>query len=172
MGFDDLRMGFQLQKHHDDLPLEIVDGLDTMMRCRIVKTAPALETFRRVGRIADQCLAAASAALRPGVTWDEVQYDVADAMTRLDAIPVDEGPMLFGGAFAGEFIPELFRTRYDKPLEEGQIIILETGHVRELLDRHQPHGDDRSSHARVPGTAQHVARGVSWLWSPTCDPAS
>ncbi len=34
--------------------------------------------------------------------------------------------MLFGGAFSGEFIPELFRTRHDRPLQEGQIVILET----------------------------------------------
>jgi Xaa-Pro dipeptidase len=126
IGFDDLRTGYQLLKRHSDLEFEVVDGLDTMMVCRIVKTEPELETFRRVGKVADQCLAAASAALRPGVTWDEVQYDVADAMTRLDAIPVDEGAMLFGGAFAGEFLPELFRTRYDRPLGEGQIVILET----------------------------------------------
>jgi Xaa-Pro dipeptidase len=126
LGFDDLRAGYQVLKHHSDLGFEVVDGLDTMMRCRIVKTEPELETFRRVGKVADQCIAAASDALRPGVIWDEVQYDVADAMTRLDAIPVDEGAMLFGGAFAGEFIPELFRTRYDRPLEEGQIVILET----------------------------------------------
>ncbi len=40
--------------------------------------------------------------------------------------PVDEGTMLFGGAFDGEFIPELFRTRHDRPFEPGQIVILET----------------------------------------------
>jgi Xaa-Pro dipeptidase len=128
LGYDDLRVGQHLARRHGDGngASAVYDALDLMMRCRVVKTEPELETFRRVGQVADKCLAAASDALAPGRTWDEVQYDVADAMTRLDAIPVDEGAMLFGGAFSGEFIPELFRTRYDQPLKEGQIVILET----------------------------------------------
>src|SRR5207244_2533068 len=102
-----------------------VDGLDTVVRSRMVKTQPELEAIRRVGKIADRCLQAAADALQPEVTWNEVQYRTADAMTRMDVIPVDEGAMLFGGAFNGEFMPELFRTRHDRALEDGQIVILE-----------------------------------------------
>ena len=31
----------------------------------------------------------------------------------------------FGGAFRGEFIPELFRTRHNRALEKGQVVIIE-----------------------------------------------
>lgn len=124
VGFDDLRVGAHLT-NGKGLGLTVVDALDPVMRARVVKTEPELEAFRRVGKIGDKSMAGASNALRAGATWDEVQYEVADLMTRMDAIPVDEGAMLFGGAFQGEFIPELFRTRYDRPLDDGQIVILE-----------------------------------------------
>jgi Xaa-Pro dipeptidase len=125
-GFDDLRVAEQLARRDGFSGLEAVDGLDVVVRSRIVKTQPELEAIRRVGKVADRCLMAAVEALEPGVTWNEVQYQTADAMTRMDVIPVDEGAMLFGGAFQDEFMPELFRTRHDRPLEEGQIVILET----------------------------------------------
>ncbi len=125
-GFDDLRVAAQLSRRNGALGLEAVDGLDVVVRSRVVKTEPELEALRRVGKVADRCLMAAVDSLEPGVTWDEVQYQVADAMTRMDVIPVDEGAMLFGGAFRGEFMPELFRTRHNRPLEDGQIVILET----------------------------------------------
>lgn len=64
--------------------------------------------------------------VRPGITWSDLQRELAAFMVRNDIMPLDEGVLLFGGAFAGEFIPELFRTRYDKPLQKGQIVILET----------------------------------------------
>jgi Xaa-Pro dipeptidase len=126
VGFDDLRVGAAVIQSDPSLGLEVLDGLDTVIRSRVVKTEPELNELRRVGKVADECLRASAEALRPGVTWDEVQYQTADAMTRLDVIPVDEGAMLFGGAFRGEFIPELFRTRHDRALEDGQIVILET----------------------------------------------
>jgi Xaa-Pro dipeptidase len=125
-GFDDLRVAAQLSRRNGALGLETVDGLDLIVRSRVVKTEPELEAIRRVGKVGDRCLMAAAEALQPGVTWNEVQYQAADAMTRMDVIPVDEGAMLFGGAFQGEFMPELFRTRHDRVLEDGQIVILET----------------------------------------------
>lgn len=127
IGFDDLRVMHRL----DGLGFTGSDALETLIRSRMVKTAPELEAFRRVGTVGDRALAAAVEALRPGVSWDEVQYAVADAMVRMDATPVDEGAMLFGGTFQGAFLPELFRTRGDRPLDEGQIVILETQGVCE-----------------------------------------
>lgn len=124
-GFDDLRVAAKLAGHAG-LSLETSDALDLVVRSRVVKTEPELEELRRVGKVADACLRASVDALRPGVTWNEVQYETAAAMTRLDVIPVDEGAMLFGGAFEDEFMPELFRTRHDRVLDQGQIVILET----------------------------------------------
>jgi Xaa-Pro dipeptidase len=126
VGFDDLRVGAALERSQPSLALDVVDGLDVIVRSRMIKTEVELEELREVGKVADRCLIASAQALEPGVTWDEVQYRTADAMTRMDVIPVDEGAMLFGGAFRGEFIPELFRTRHDRALDDGQIVILET----------------------------------------------
>ncbi len=126
IAFDDLRVGSYLRRGDGALGLDIVDGLDLMIRARIVKTPEELATFRRLGPLADKAVTGAAERLRPGISWDEFQADVADHMVRLGLTPVDEGALLFGGAFAGEFIPELFRTRHDRPLAKGQIVILET----------------------------------------------
>jgi Xaa-Pro dipeptidase len=64
--------------------------------------------------------------VRPGLIWTDLTLSVAGFMASQGITPVDEGTMLFGGAFAGEFIPELFRTRHERPLQAGQILILET----------------------------------------------
>lgn len=118
IGFDDLRV---MQRLTDTgMRFGGVDALELLIRSRLVKTESELDAFRRVGRVGDRALAAAAEALRPGVTWNEVQYAVADAMVRMDATPVDEGAMLFGGTFRGAFLPELFRTRHDRPLEQGK----------------------------------------------------
>ena len=100
--------------------------LRLFLRARLFKTPEELHVFRAIGPMADQVIQAAADRLAPGLNWNELQADVADMMTRLGIIPVDEGAMLFGGSFAGDFIPELFRTRHDRPLAEGQILILET----------------------------------------------
>ncbi len=123
IGVDDLRIGAHLARRLPEL--ETVDGLDAMMAARTIKTPPEMEAFRRVGKVADQSLMAGAHALREGVCWDEVQQSVVNTMTRLGAIPVDEGGLLFGGAFRGEFIPELFRTRSHRALEKGQVVIIE-----------------------------------------------
>lgn len=124
IGFDDLRVMAHVGR--SGLNFTGVDALETLIRSRIVKTESELEAFRRVGKVADKSLAAAANALRPGISWNEVQNAVADAMVRMDAVPVDEGAMLFGGTFRDAFIPELFRTRDDRPLDNGQVVILET----------------------------------------------
>ena len=115
IGFDDLRVGFHLRKDPRCAALGIEDALDLMIKARSVKSRAELDAYRAAGRAGDECIAFAQSLVRPGVTW-----------TDLHIMPLDEGVLLFGGAFAGEFLPELFRTRYDKPLEKGQIVILET----------------------------------------------
>jgi Xaa-Pro aminopeptidase len=126
VGFDDLRVAGRVASDEYDLRLETCDALDLTLRARIVKTPEELDTFRRIGKIADRVMQFAANRLAAGIDWNDLQADVADLMTRAGAVPVDEGAMLFGGSFAGEFIPELFRTRHDRPLEAGQIVILET----------------------------------------------
>jgi Xaa-Pro aminopeptidase len=123
LGVDDLRVGQSITSN--DPACSITDALELVVRARIVKTPPELGIFREIGPIADKAVQAAAAALHPGVVWDEVQYQVADTMARMGARPVDHGAMLFGGAFDNTFVPELFRTPFDKPLQEGQIVILE-----------------------------------------------
>jgi Xaa-Pro aminopeptidase len=85
-----------------------------------------LAAIRRTGPKADAAIRFAASQLRPGVNWTDLTLSVAGYMAGIGITPVDEGTMLFGGAFEGEFIPELFRTRHDRPLEQGQVVILET----------------------------------------------
>jgi Xaa-Pro dipeptidase len=125
IGFDDLRVGTLLASRYGCGDIKVEDALDAMVRARIVKTAPELATFRRIGVLGDAIVEFAASRMRPGAVWSDVQCDIADFMTRHDVIPVDDGAMLFGGAFHGEFLPEIFRTRHDGALAPGQIVILE-----------------------------------------------
>jgi Xaa-Pro aminopeptidase len=126
IGFDDLRVGVHLRRDTRCARLGVEDALDLMIKARSVKCAEELDAFRRVGKAGDLCMEHAVSLVRPGITWSDLQRELAAFMVRNDIMPLDEGVLLFGGAFAGEFIPELFRTRYDKPLQKGQIVILET----------------------------------------------
>jgi Xaa-Pro aminopeptidase len=126
LGFDDLRVGLCLKKDPRTAAIVVEDALDLMIKARSVKSAEELQAFRNAGRAGDRCIAYAQSLVRPGVTWTELQRELAAFMVRNDIMPLDEGVLLFGGAFAGEFLPELFRTRYDKPLQKDQIVILET----------------------------------------------
>jgi Xaa-Pro aminopeptidase len=126
LGFDDLRVGMHLKKDARCAGIVVEDALDLMISARSVKSAEELDAYRRAGRAGDRCIAYAQSLVRPGITWSDLQRDLAAFMVRNDIMPLDEGVLLFGGAFAGEFIPELFRTRYDKPLQKDQIVILET----------------------------------------------
>lgn len=126
IGFDDLRVGMALRKDARLAAIAVEDALDLMIRARSVKSAEELAAFRRLGPVGDRCVEFAASLLRPGISWTELQRQVAAFMVSIDVLPLDEGALLFGGTFAGEFIPELFRTRSDRPLEQGQIVILET----------------------------------------------
>ena len=126
IGFDDLRVGFALRKDPRLTGIAVEDALDLMISARSVKSPEEIAAFRRLGPVGDRCVEFAASLIKPGITWTELQRQLAAFMVSIDVMPLDEGVLLFGGAFAGEFIPELFRTRSDKPLEKGQIVILET----------------------------------------------
>jgi Xaa-Pro aminopeptidase len=126
IGFDDLRVGHAVRRLEGCRRIEVHDALDAMIRARVVKTPDELAAFRRIGKRADKIIQYAAAQLRPGIAWDAVQRSVAGYMTQLDVAPVDERAMLFGGAYAGEFTPEMFRTSHEGALEPGDIVVLET----------------------------------------------
>ena len=126
IGFDDLRVGFALRKDPRLTGIVVEDALDLMIRARSVKSPDEIAAFRRLGPVGDRCVKFAASLVKPGITWTNLQRELAAFMVSIDVMPLDEGVLLFGGAFGGEFIPELFRTRSDKPLEKGQIVILET----------------------------------------------
>lgn len=109
------------------LPHKYLDALDGMMRVRVVKTADELDRYRVVGHMADRVIAHAGSLVHAGADWNDVQAGICDFMVRNGVIPVDEGAMLFGGSYErDEFIPELFRTRGQRALRDGDIVILET----------------------------------------------
>jgi len=75
----------------------------------------------------DQIIAYAGSVVHEGADWNDGQAGICDFMVRHAVIPGDEGAMLFGGAYeADEFIPDLFRTRGNRTLRRGDIVILET----------------------------------------------
>lgn len=124
ISFDEHRVSVRVA---ETVPHRYRDALDGMMRVRVVKTANELERYRAVGKMADRVIAHAGSLVRAGTNWNDVQAGICDFMVRNGVIPVDEGAMLFGGTYdGGEFIPDLFRTRSQRSLREGDIIILET----------------------------------------------
>lgn len=124
IGFDEHRMSARIS---DRVPHEYSDVLDFMMRVRVVKTDGELDRYRKVGKLADRIIEFAGSVLYEGADWNDVQAKICDFMVRNEVIPVDEGAMLFGGAYEqDEFIPDLFRTRGNRSLRKGDIVILET----------------------------------------------
>ena len=126
VAFDDLRVWLWVQKDPRFAGYPPLDGVDAMVRARCVKTPEEMQAVRRTGPKADAAIQFAASQLKSGLNWSDLTLSVAGFMASQGITPVDEGTMLFGGAYDGEFIPELFRTRYDKPFQRGQIVILET----------------------------------------------
>lgn len=126
VAFDDLRVWLWVQRDKRFAGFAPLDGVDAMVRARSIKTPEELAAVRRTGPKADAAIQFAASQLEEGLSWTDLTLSVAGFMAAHGVTPVDEGTMLFGGAFAGEFIPELFRTRHDRPLERGSIVILET----------------------------------------------
>ncbi|WP_144096524.1 M24 family metallopeptidase [Croceicoccus sediminis] len=124
IGFDEHRMSARIS---DRVAHDYSDVLDFMMRVRVVKTPGEIERYRKVGKLADRIIEFAGSVLYEGADWNDVQAKICDFMVRNEVIPVDEGAMLFGGAYEqDEFIPDLFRTRGNRSLRQGDIVILET----------------------------------------------
>lgn len=124
IGFDEHRVSAAVARQ---VPHTHVDALDFMMRVRVVKTQEELARYRTVGKMADRVIAHAGSLLHEGADWNDVQAGICDFMVRNGVIPVDEGAMLFGGAYdQDEFIPDLFRTSGGRTLRRGDIVILET----------------------------------------------
>ena len=133
VGVDDLRIGAALTRLPGLGGIAVQDVYDATILSRAIKTADELERFAAVGAAADAAMAAGLAAVRPGAHWPEIESAVVHTLADHGGIPVDEGGMLFGGAFRGEFIPELFRTRGDAVVQHGQPVIIEVlGHVPDL----------------------------------------
>jgi len=133
VGVDDLRIGAALQHLDGFSGITVQDVYDTTIRSRAIKTSDELQQFAGVGVAADAAMAAGLAAVHPGAHWPEVEAAVVHCLADHGGIPVDEGGMLFGGVFRGEFIPELFRTRGDAVIQHGQPVIVEVlGHVPDL----------------------------------------
>ncbi len=133
VGVDDLRVGAHLQRQSGLGGIAVQDVYEATIVSRSIKTAVELERFGAVGAAADAAMAAGLAAVRPGVHWPEVEAAVVRSLSEHGGIPVDEGGMLFGGVFRGEFVAELFRTRGDAVLEAGRPVIIEVlGHVPDL----------------------------------------
>jgi Xaa-Pro aminopeptidase len=126
VAFDDLRVWLWVQRDARFTGYRPLDGVDAMVRARSVKTPEEMQAVRRTGPKADAAIQFAAAQLKSGLNWTDLTLSVAGYMAANGITPVDEGTMLFGGAYDGEFIPELFRTRHDKPFAQGQIVILET----------------------------------------------
>jgi Xaa-Pro aminopeptidase len=126
VAFDDLRVWLWVQRDKRFTSHAPLDGIDAMVRARSVKTPEELAAVRLTGPKADAAIQFAASQVRVGAQWTDITLAVASFMASQGITPVDEGTMLFGGAFDGEFIPELFRTRHDRPFEQGQIVILET----------------------------------------------
>ncbi len=78
VAFDDLRVVRYLTNGADALRFHVEDALEMMIRARVVKTVPELEAFRHIGPKADYAVHEAARRLRPGITWDEFQAEVAD----------------------------------------------------------------------------------------------
>ncbi|GGC40379.1 hypothetical protein GCM10011371_29680 [Novosphingobium marinum] len=124
IGFDEPRLS---QKIEPRVAHSYRDALDFMVRVRVVKTPDELTRYRKLGKLADRVIAHAGSVLHEGADWNDVQARICDFMVRNDVIPVDDGAMLFGGAYEDDdFIPDLFRTQGNRNLRRGDIVILET----------------------------------------------
>jgi Xaa-Pro aminopeptidase len=124
VAFDDLRVGAAVGAR---LPVAASDALDLMIAARMVKSDGELARYREVGQVADRIIAHTATLLHAGADWTDVQARICDFMVRNGVRPVDEGAVLFGGAYdADDFTPELFRTAGGRRLRDGDIVILET----------------------------------------------
>lgn len=121
--FDDMRIAYRLSKKID---FNFEDGFELVMEARSVKTPDEIELFRESGVKADRVMAHTVNQLGVGAKWCDIEKSVSHFMIDEGIDPLPTSPMLFGGSYDLAFRPDLFRTHFDRPFEEGQIAILET----------------------------------------------
>lgn len=121
--FDDMRVALRV---NSAVGQHFGDAFDALFRIRAIKTAGEIEIFRQSGRKADRVMAHTVQQLSAGSNWAQVEKSVAHFMIDEDIIPLPISPMLFGGTYDLAFKPDLFRTLFEDPFEDGQIVILET----------------------------------------------
>ena len=121
--YDDMRIALRVKQ---SIGQRYGDAFDPMLRVRAIKTEQEIAIFREAGRKADRVMAHAVAQLAIGSTWAQIEKSVAHFMISEDITPLPVSPMLFGGTYDLAFKPDLFRTLFKAPFEEGQIVILET----------------------------------------------
>ena len=121
--FDDMRIAYRLSKKID---FNFEDGFELVIEARSVKTPEEIELFRESGVKADRVMAHTVNQLGVGAKWCDIEKSVSHFMIDEGIDPLPTSPMLFGGSYDLAFRPDLFRTHFDRPFEEGQIAILET----------------------------------------------
>ena len=121
--FDDMRIAYRLSKKID---FNFEDGFELVIEARSVKTPDEIELFRESGVKADRVMAHTVNQLGVGAKWCDIEKSVSHFMIDEGIDPLPTSPMLFGGSYDLAFRPDLFRTHFDRPFEEGQIAILET----------------------------------------------
>lgn len=131
-----------------------------------VKDAETIERIRRAGRIAAQAIEVAGAAVRPGVTTDELDRLAHEFIISQDAYPSCLGYMGFPKAICTSVnevichgIPD------DRRLEEGDIVNLDITVYKDGV-----HGDtcamfevgavDEESHLLIERTRESMMRGI------------
>ncbi len=131
-----------------------------------VKDAETIERIRRAGRIAAQAIEVAGAAVRPGVTTDELDRLAHEFIISQDAYPSCLGYMGFPKAICTSVnevichgIPD------DRRLEEGDIVNLDITAYKDGV-----HGDtcamfevgavDEESHLLIERTREAMMRGI------------
>ncbi|MCI1642535.1 MAG: type I methionyl aminopeptidase [Actinomyces sp.] len=131
-----------------------------------VKDADTVERIRRAGRIAAGAMEAAAAAIRPGVTTDELDRIAHEYMISHDAYPSTLGYMGYPKSLCTSVnevichgIPD------DRPLGEGDIVNLDVTAYKDGV-----HGDtnatyevgavDPESHLLIERTRESMMRGI------------
>ena len=121
--FDDMRVALRL---NETIGQCFADAYDPIFRVRAIKTAAEIDIFRQSGHKADRVMAHTVEQLAKGKVWAQIEKSVAHFMIDEDITPLPISPLLFGGTYDLAFKPELFRTLFETPFEDGQIVILET----------------------------------------------
>ena len=124
VGFDDLRLAAHVQRI---LPkLNVVDGLDTWLDIRKVKTPAEIEFLRNGAMINESGLRRIMPMIRPGVVWRDVAAEFRNHLQSAGANVISAQKALqFGAEYGGEYFPDLMFASNDWRVREGQTIIFE-----------------------------------------------